>query len=171
MTRDCQRAVEVAAVVASGEWSRAGSSELRLHAASCPACADLVLVMSAIGEARDAARRTAVVPSAGLVWWKAHLRKRQEATRRAEAPVAAVQLISLLVILTAAVFLVWMAGSLSLVGVDAVAFDLSALTSWFTASAAAGNGASSLVRYTLMLGASASLIFAAAALYLALRSD
>src|SRR5512140_1770898 len=39
----------------------------------------------------EAARRTAVVPSAALVWWRAQLRARQEAARAVTRPIAIAQ--------------------------------------------------------------------------------
>jgi hypothetical protein len=62
--------------------------ELQRHVDSCRACADLVTVARVLHEDGDAARREARVPSAGVVWWRASIRARAEAARRAEQPIS-----------------------------------------------------------------------------------
>jgi hypothetical protein len=192
MRRECARSVDVAAAVAAGggaslppppgfgearrsasrEGGRAcgaeGDSELQRHVASCPTCADLVLVMSSLRSGRDQWRRTAPVPSAGLVWWRAQLRQRQSAARAAAAPVTFVHAITLALALVFAVFLAWTVART--VGVPA-ALSLPALPAWATAPATETGDAPSLVGYGMILAATAWIILAPVALYFALRRD
>lgn len=73
----CPREGEILAVV----WS----DDLRAHALACPLCAETALVA---GFLREAAATPVTVPEAGLVWWKAQLRRRREAAERALRPIA-----------------------------------------------------------------------------------
>src|SRR6185295_10024077 len=64
------------------------------HAAECDICRDVVTVAVAIREDDFCARHeinAARLPSAGLVWWRATIRARAEATRVAERPMTVAQ--------------------------------------------------------------------------------
>ena len=102
MTRECHRSSDVVAAAIAGELSPATDSELRRHLAECEACRDLALVVSALRGERDRIRREAPAPSAGLVWWRAQLRERQEAERRAAAPVTLVHAAAFIAVLAVA---------------------------------------------------------------------
>jgi hypothetical protein len=84
--KECTREREVIDAVATGRWPDACQEELRSHAANCRTCSDLVLVASALRDEHDLALSQVRVPPAGLIWWRAQLRTRQEAVRRAERP-------------------------------------------------------------------------------------
>jgi hypothetical protein len=84
--KECIREHEVVEAVVSGRWPDACDAELRRHATDCPVCKDVISVAVALHEERDFALFNARVPSAGLVWWRAELRARREATRTAERP-------------------------------------------------------------------------------------
>ena len=169
MRRECPRSEAVAAAVAGGGRFDDGSGDLHVHVAGCQSCSDLVLVMSSLRSEWDMSRRAATVPSAGLVWWRAQLRQRQAAQRKATAPVAVAHAIALTLVLALAGFLAWSFGGAMVV--SAFAVTLPALPSWFDAPAAVAAGASPFVRYTLLFVATASLVLGPTALYLALRRD
>jgi hypothetical protein len=98
---NCQRESQVVAAVQAGEWS----AELRGHLAYCSTCAEAALV----AEFLQTEQRTAGLPaqpSAGQVWWKAQIRARREDAERALKPVWAVQRISSVCLLLAALFLI-----------------------------------------------------------------
>jgi hypothetical protein len=176
MRRDCPRSAEVAAAVAGGSGASlcacapdGGDSELHQHVAGCPACADLALVMSSLRSERERSRREAVVPSAGLVWWRAQLRQRQAAARTAAAPVTVLHALTLSLAVVFAVFLVWTLARTA--GMPGVALGLPALPAWAAAVSSEATTAPSLVRYGVILGATAWLILGPVALYFALRRD
>jgi hypothetical protein len=193
MRRECARSADVAAAVAAGggaslppppgfgearrsasrEGGRAcdpddGDTDLHEHVAGCPSCADLLLVMSSLRSEWDTSRRTAPVPSAGLVWWRAQLKQRQAAARAASAPVTGLHAITLALALVFAVFLAWTVGRT--VGMPA-ALSLPALPAWTIAPGSEAGDAPSLARYGVILAATAWLILAPVALYFALRRD
>ena len=84
----CPREGEILKAVEAGGWT----DELRTHTLSCQVCADTALVA---GFLREADAGTVSVPEAGLVWWKAQLRQRREATQRAMRPVVIAERVAL----------------------------------------------------------------------------
>jgi hypothetical protein len=97
----CAREAEALEVVLQGGWPACADAELRGHVETCPVCADVVAVAVAMQEEHTTACQQAHVPSAGLVWWRAELRARQEAARKAARPMTLVQGIAAACLLTA----------------------------------------------------------------------
>jgi hypothetical protein len=87
----CEREQDVLDAVSSGRWPARCDEELRAHVNVCVVCSDLAEVAAAVIEDRDAAWSHAHVPSAGIVWWRAQLRAREDAARAAGRPVAFIQ--------------------------------------------------------------------------------
>jgi hypothetical protein len=79
--------------VLGGRWPHACEPGLAAHAAGCPICAEVAAVAVALHEAEASARQDARMrlPSAGVVWWRATIRARAEASRAAERPITVVQ--------------------------------------------------------------------------------
>lgn len=86
-------AAECGRSIAVLEAARAGrqDAELRLHIESCPECAALFVVVSALREDRAAMMRLGEPPTSGAMWWRIERRTRREAARRAARSVTAVQ--------------------------------------------------------------------------------
>jgi predicted anti-sigma-YlaC factor YlaD len=158
----------VLAPVIAGELSHAVDSELRHHLSECESCRDLALVVSALRGERNRSRREAPAPSAGLVWWRAELRERQQAARRAAAPVTLVHAAALVAVLVLAVV------SFSTVAGWAWTASLTdflpTLPTWTETSRALAE-LSPALRSALALGATGWLILGPVALYLAIRRD
>ena len=91
MTTQCEREQDVLDAVGSGRWPGRCDEELRAHLNACPVCSDLADVAAAVVVDRDAASNEACVPSAGIVWWRAQLRAREDAARAAGRPLAFIQ--------------------------------------------------------------------------------
>jgi hypothetical protein len=89
----CEREPEVLDAIASHRWPGKLSAELSAHVAVCAICQDLGTVAETILENYDAASLRVRLPSAGLVWWRAEIRARQEARRVASRPITVVQTI------------------------------------------------------------------------------
>jgi len=87
---ECLREHEVMEMVACGRWTDRCPQELRTHVAACEICSDVLEVALAFHEDREA-RSDVQIPSAGLVWWRAELRARQEAMRKVSRPMTVVQ--------------------------------------------------------------------------------
>src|SRR5262249_30751986 len=80
--------------IVGGRWPNVCDASLVTHAAECDTCRDLVAVAVALHEDEIAARhdpQAARLPSPGLVWWRATIRARAEATRVAERPITVAQ--------------------------------------------------------------------------------
>jgi predicted anti-sigma-YlaC factor YlaD len=168
MIRECHRSSDVAAAASAGELSSAADSELRRHLAECEACRDLALVVTALRGERDRVRREAPAPSAGLVWWRAELRERQEAERRAAAPVTLVHAAAFIAVLVVAV--VSFSTFAHLPWAASLADFLPTLPTWSEAAQSVAD-VSPILRWALALGATAWLILGPVALYLTLRRD
>jgi hypothetical protein len=74
---DCEPAVVRA--VQTGLWTE----DLRVHFAACPVCADAAVIAEALHAEQV---ESLDVPAAGLIWWKAQLRRRLESQERAVRP-------------------------------------------------------------------------------------
>jgi len=90
-TVECLREMEVMEIVGCGRWPDQCPEELRIHISACAICKDVLDVALAFHEDRETALRDAQIPSAGLVWWRAELRARQEAVRRVSRPITLVE--------------------------------------------------------------------------------
>lgn len=91
MTCECDREHDVLDALAAGRWPSRCDEDLRAHVGACAICRDLADVAAEFADDRDAAWRDAQVPSAGIVWWRAQLRAREDAARSAGRPVAFIQ--------------------------------------------------------------------------------
>jgi hypothetical protein len=89
---ECPRESEVVEAVACGRWPERCPGDLRDHVGSCRVCSQVLEVAVALHDDRESAY--ADIPSAGLVWWRAELRARQEAMHAASRPITLVQAFS-----------------------------------------------------------------------------
>jgi hypothetical protein len=168
MTRECVRVADVLAAMTAGREVGLANEELRQHADACESCRETVTVVSVLRSERDRLRRTTTVPSAGLVWWRAQLRQRQQAALKATAPVTAVHAAA---IVAAVVLAVVLATSVApFVGMPSLSNWVPQVPS-FVASTGTLTTDFPLLRYGVMLGATAWLILGPVALYFALRRD
>jgi hypothetical protein len=87
---ECARERDVLDAIVAGRWSHDRRGWEREHASSCSVCADLVRVAAALNQ-ESSDLQDVRVPPAGIVWWKAQRRARQEATRAAAQPIRAAQ--------------------------------------------------------------------------------
>jgi hypothetical protein len=89
---ECDQEDAVAEAIASGHWP-GGFDMLVEHAAACPMCHDIVDVAIAIRADEASARHEARahLPSPAIVWWRATVRARVEASRAAERPISVAQ--------------------------------------------------------------------------------
>jgi hypothetical protein len=84
---ECPREGEVFETVAFGRWPTGAAAELRSHVAACPVCRDVADVSAVLHDDRRSLLRAAQPPTAGVVWWRATIRARAEATRTAMQPI------------------------------------------------------------------------------------
>lgn len=103
----CPRQHEVRAALRQRRWAEQAHSELHMHVESCASCKELLLLTQTLQQARQEVMSMAQLPSPGLLWWKAQIRRRQKLIERAEKPVAFFEVLAiaatLLVIVTVAI--------------------------------------------------------------------
>jgi hypothetical protein len=106
--RSCSHEAEVKLLLDRGQWPQAAPADLRAHVAGCRKCGDLSLVMEAFGRARTAAMQTLppqAMPdqAAGVLWWRAQLRRRKAAVEAMGRPILTAQIFGLAVTVLATV--------------------------------------------------------------------
>jgi predicted anti-sigma-YlaC factor YlaD len=77
--RECEREFEVLECATSG----APGEELRAHIAACECCQELFDVAHSVADDRAVLMRSAHLPSAGVVFWRANMRAQREVARTA----------------------------------------------------------------------------------------
>jgi len=95
--RPCPREREVMELVQRGQWPGGCAEDLRRHVGGCRACGELVVVMGAFGAAREASVHSANPPPAGVLWWRAQLRRRNAAVEQISRPILGAQIFALAV--------------------------------------------------------------------------
>jgi len=88
---ECAREQDVLDAIAARRWPARCDQELRDHVAFCSICTDFVAVVGPLTDARDDIWPDIQVPTSATVWWRAQLRARQEAERKASRPITVVQ--------------------------------------------------------------------------------
>jgi hypothetical protein len=98
----CSHHEDVRAVLMQGHWPEACSAELREHVAACRDCGEMVLVTAAMRKAREVSASRARLEPAGLIWWRAQLRKRQAAMESVRRPIWGAQIFAIAMSLSVA---------------------------------------------------------------------
>ncbi len=88
---ECPREQDVLDALAARRWPSRCDADLLAHVARCGICADMIMVIQPLADAHEELWPAIQVPSAATVWWRAQLRARQEAARRASRPMTIVQ--------------------------------------------------------------------------------
>lgn len=147
----CSQQERVAAAVLAGQWPDGCDSELRSHAETCETCRDLALVAQTIRQSRHAALQAPQIPSSGLLWWRAQIRRRNAAIERMTQPIAIAEKVAVLMVLLAAIAL--------------IAWQHQQLTTWFSSVWGPLSNAAQMPGL-LMLGVGTLVIFGGFAAYL-----
>jgi hypothetical protein len=93
--RPCSHENEIKALLDLGAWPHGCPPELRAHVETCASCKDLVLVTVAFKKARADAGAKATAGSAGAIWWRAQLRRRNAAVELIGKPILGAQIFAL----------------------------------------------------------------------------
>jgi hypothetical protein len=104
----CTREPELLGLLDRGQWPQACPADLRAHVAGCRSCSDLVVVKQAMQSARVSAMAAPQLPTASALWWRAQLRKRNQAVERVGRPILGAEIFALaMVLVLAAGALAW----------------------------------------------------------------
>lgn len=106
----CSSEKELEATLRQGRWPHACDPDLRAHVDACRDCQELVLVTHTLQKAKSNGEQLAQLRSPGLLWWRAQLRRRNEAIKSITEPVALAQKVGLLGLLVAFCLLAWQGG-------------------------------------------------------------
>jgi hypothetical protein len=101
--RPCSREAELSAVLRAGQWPDACDPALRNHVEGCDACSEYLVVKTAFMESRAAAIQRPRLQSTGILWWRAQLRRRDEALKQLNQPVSIAGTVALLSTLAVAI--------------------------------------------------------------------
>ena len=99
----CAREKEVKSLMERGLGPELWANEMRAHVEGCRACSELVLVQGAVAEARTSAMALPVLPPAGGLWWRAQLRRRNQAMARIANPILGAEIFAVLIVTLGAV--------------------------------------------------------------------
>ncbi len=106
----CSRSAELSAVLRSGNLPAAWEPSLREHVDKCRQCSDQVLVSETLKAARMKMMAAAPMGSPQLLWWRAQVRRRNEALEKLSKPTSVAGTVAALcTLLVAVVLLVWRA--------------------------------------------------------------
>ena len=89
---ECGHEGDVLLAVDTGRWPNRTDADLREHVAVCAICQEVVAVGEAFREVNDASSPR--LPESSLVWWRAKIRAREDATRLAARPITVAQAVA-----------------------------------------------------------------------------
>ena len=127
---ECAHEGELLEALRTCAWPDRCEAEFVAHVESCEACASLVAVVLPLLDEHRAGMAEASVPPAGVVWWRAQVRARQEAERSAARPITIAQGIS-----------VACAGGLIATAIGFVSPAFRSLVAWLVEAALTGGAA------------------------------
>jgi hypothetical protein len=145
--KSCPRQAELQSIVRRGHWPQACDPELRRHVETCRTCAEQLLVQHAFHAARAQAMHAARghypnLLHPNLLWWRAQLRRRNDALQRVSRPVTTAQIFAFCISVLAAAALLrsqwqqglnwssWLPQSSSASQFDALSFFTSINADW-----------------------------------------
>jgi hypothetical protein len=109
----CGRETELTQMLAQGYWPEASPAELRTHVEACRSCSDLVLVSQAFQAAHREMICAPRLVSAGALWWRAQLRRRNAAIEKVGRPILGAQIFALIIsVLVGGAMLMWKGSTL-----------------------------------------------------------
>ncbi len=100
--KPCPHEAEVQAILRKGHWPEACDPEFRNHVQACRTCSDQLLVLHAFHASRTQAMQSAHIDHPSLLWWRAQLRRRNEALQRVGRPITRAQIFAICVSILAA---------------------------------------------------------------------
>ena len=140
--KPCPHEAEVQAILRQGHWPEACDPELRKRVQACRTCSEQLLVLHAFHSARAQAMQVARVDHPNLLWWRAQLRRRNEALQRVSRPITTAQIFALCISILAAAALLrsqlgkgfnwssWLPQTSSASHFDAISFFTSVSADW-----------------------------------------
>jgi hypothetical protein len=91
----CPFESDVKTAVRQGQWPHNCPAEMAAHLRHCASCSALALLEATVLQARAHSLAQLQLPSAGAVWWRAQIRRRQLQVARQTMPLRKTRLIAL----------------------------------------------------------------------------
>jgi len=101
--RACAHQPDVKAMLLQGHWPHACDPDLSKHIQTCPKCKQQVLLATAFQSDRARTIQAAPIQHPGLIWWRAQLRRREQAFRQVGRSTSTAHLFALAISVVAAV--------------------------------------------------------------------
>ena len=137
--------------IRAGHWPQAADKVLVAHVQICDSCREIALVVGALQGERRSVQLPAQLNDPGMLFWKAQLRRRNEAYTKIARPVIWVEMASMIV-----TFVTLAIAAVAWFGKDASVFAQNAIaTGWLKSPA------------VLIAGAITMTVFGGVAVYLA----
>ncbi len=95
----CPMENEVVAAVRSGQWPSACEPALRKHVQECKSCSQAASLFTTFAEMRTVASENAPTGAPGLLFWKAQIRRRNQALEHMTRPILAAEIVGFAVTL------------------------------------------------------------------------
>jgi hypothetical protein len=102
----CSQQQKVAAAIQAGQWPEGCDPALCAHVESCLICSDEAMLAQAFRQSHSAALQQPQLPSAGILWWRAQLRRKNADLERMIHPVAVAEKIAVVFVALIVVALV-----------------------------------------------------------------
>lgn len=103
----CPMEKEVTAAVRSGQFPAACEPALRKHVQECKGCSQVASLSLAFAEMRATANTGALPCAPGLLFWKAQLRRRNQAIEQITRPILAAEIVGFAVTMVVLALVAW----------------------------------------------------------------
>jgi hypothetical protein len=104
---NCPMEKQVMAAVRGGQWPAACDPGLLAHVQECRTCHQIASLSAVFRDSRSEAAGNARLGAPGLLFWKAQLRRRNEALEHITRPILAVEIVGFAVTLVVLALVVW----------------------------------------------------------------
>jgi hypothetical protein len=176
---ECLREPELADAIVSGLWPDRCDEDLHDHAETCEICRDLLAVLNPLRQEHVEACRQASVPSARVVWWRAHVRARADAAQTVTQPIAwlnGITTVSVIAVAVAVMGAAWRIFEARRLGVNLPWDSVSRLFDFGAPTRSAANGLAAVSTMVwdstvFVWGVGACVLLAPLALYWILADD
>jgi hypothetical protein len=91
----CPHEKAISDLLKAGHWPQACAPELHAHVQFCLQCRDVIAVTQAFQQAHAEPARATPLEAAGVLWWRAQLRRRRAALEHIARPITAAQIFAL----------------------------------------------------------------------------
>ena len=131
----CAREAELMSAIRDGHWPAACDPSLRDHVRECRSCTQAALLAVTLHNSRLATGNAARLAAPGLLFWRAQLRRRNQAFARIDRPIFAAELLAIFLTVGALAIIIWQwAGNAHHDFAARISNSLGAVSQWMTSA-------------------------------------